>query len=170
MPVAIAVAILAVPLVAIVPGPAPAEGLPSGPAGAEASRPVDRIGVDDHRPAAGLTRDHLVIARGFLGTNPTGRRSLWCADFMNLVEARAGRKGTGSRLARSYLEYGAPVRRPVPGDIVVLRRGRDARSGHVGYLLAEEAGHVRLISGNYRGAVGVGRYPKSRVLGYRRPR
>ncbi|MCT8970571.1 TIGR02594 family protein [Microbaculum marinisediminis] len=112
----------------------------------------------------------ISIARRYLGGNPTGRRSLWCADFMNLVEREAGRPGTGSRLARSYLGYGRPVSSPRPGDIVVLWRGSQrGRSGHVGYFMGFDGRGVRLISGNHGRKVGIGTYPTARVLGFRRP-
>jgi uncharacterized protein (TIGR02594 family) len=116
--------------------------------------------------------DTLAIARAYLGTNPTGRRSLWCADYVNLVERKAGRAGTGSRMARSYLSYGSAVSlsRARPGDIVVLSRGR--RGGHVGYFKRLDGrGNPVLISGNACSPrrVCVSTYPRSRVLGVRRP-
>lgn len=114
--------------------------------------------------------DTLAIARRHLGTNPTGKRSLWCADFANLVERKAGRAGTGSRMARSFLGYGRPVRLADAraGDVVVLgRRG----GGHVGYLVSRSGGTVRLISGNACSPRRVceSSYPASRILGIRRP-
>lgn len=117
--------------------------------------------------------DHVDIAHGFLGTNPTGQRSLWCADFMNLVERKAGRTGTGSRLARSYLSYGrkVPVREARRGDIVVLSRGRDGRSGHVGYFIGWKGRDPVLISGNTgrNRKVGIGTFQRGRIMGIIRP-
>ena len=40
-------------------------------------------------------------ARRYIGGNPTGRGSLWCARFMNMVLQRSGHRGTGSDMARS---------------------------------------------------------------------
>ncbi len=108
----------------------------------------------------------ISVARRYMGGNPTGRRSQWCADFMNLVEKKVGRGGTGSRSSKSYLGYGKPVSNPQPGDIVVLYR---PGGGHVGYFMGWKDGKIELISGNHGRKVGVGTYPKSRVLGYRRP-
>ena len=45
-------------------------------------------------------------ARHYLGGNPTGRGSLWCARFMNLVLQRTGHRGTGSDMASSFARYG----------------------------------------------------------------
>jgi uncharacterized protein (TIGR02594 family) len=108
----------------------------------------------------------IQVASRYLGGNPTGKRSQWCADFMNLVEKKMGRDGTGSRSSKSYLGYGKPVSSPKPGDIVVLYR---PGGGHVGYFMGWKDGKIELISGNHGRKVGVGTYPKSRVLGYRRP-
>lgn len=135
---------------------------PSGPGRPPASSPP------------GGRADTLAIARRHLGTNPTGRRSLWCADFLNLVERQAGRPGTGSRLARAYLGYGRPVRlaEARPGDIVILSRGRrEGRGGHVGYLVARSGGTVRLVSGNAcrPRRVCESNFPAGRILGIRRP-
>lgn len=121
-------------------------------------------------PSLRMSSGAVSIAKRYLGGNPTRRSRLWCAAFMNMVEQKAGRRGTGSDAARSYLSYGQRVSRPRPGDIVVLwRGGPNGRSGHVGYFLADEGSHIRIISGNHNRKVGIGTYPKSRVLGYRRP-
>lgn len=113
-----------------------------------------------------VTGNSVRIAERYLGGNPTGRASLWCADFMNLVERQVGRAGTGSRLAFSYLRYGHGVSDPQPGDIVVIgRRG----GGHVGYLVGMTARGPRIISGNHGHHVAIGVYPPSSVVAYRRP-
>jgi hypothetical protein len=39
---------------------------------------------------AGSSSSLVMEARQFLGTNPTSRRSLWCAHFTNMVLERAG--------------------------------------------------------------------------------
>ena len=108
----------------------------------------------------------LAIARGYLGGNPTGRRRLWCAYFMNLVERKAGRSGTGSGMARSYASYGRRVSNPRPGDIAVLRR---KGGGHVGYVMSTSGNKVTLISGNHGRKVGISTYPRSRVVAFVRP-
>ena len=75
-------------------------------------------------------------ARRYLGGNPTGRGSLWCARFMNLVLERSGYHGTGSDLARSFASYGQRVSGPQVGAIAVMgRRG----GGHVGIVTGIDA-------------------------------
>ena len=85
-------------------------------------------------------------ARRYLGGNPTGRASLWCARFMNFVLERTGHHGTGSDMARSFASYGQRVSGPQVGAIAVMaRRG----GGHVGVVSGIDAqGNPIVISGN----------------------
>lgn len=106
------------------------------------------------------------VASRYLGTNPTGRGSLWCAAFMNMMERKMGRSGTGSAMAKSFVNYGRRVSNPRPGDIAVLSRNG---GGHVGYVMSVSGGKVKLISGNHGRKVGVGTYPRSRVIAFVRP-
>lgn len=112
-------------------------------------------------------RDLVAEARRWIGTNPTGRRSLWCARFMNFVLARAGLPGTGSDAAKSFLRYGARVAGPEVGAIAVLaRRG----GGHVGVVSGvDAAGNPILVSGNYRRQVAEAAHDRRRVLAYVKP-
>ena len=48
---------------------------------------------------SGGSSNVVAEARRYLGGNPTGRGSLWCARFMNLVLQHTGYKGTGSDMA-----------------------------------------------------------------------
>jgi hypothetical protein len=76
-------------------------------------------------------------ARRYIGGNPTGRGSLWCARFMNMVLQHSGYRGTGSDLARSFASYGQRVSGPQIGAIAVMgRRG----GGHVGVVSGIDAG------------------------------
>ncbi len=67
-----------------------------------------------------------------MGTNPTARKRLWCATFMNMVLAKAGYAGTNSDAAKSFAYYGRRISEPRVGAIAVLSRGR--RGGHVGVV------------------------------------
>ncbi len=85
-------------------------------------------------------------ARRYLGGNPTGRASLWCARFMNMVLQHVGYRGTGSDLARSFASYGHRVSGPQVGAIAVMaRRG----GGHVGVVSGiDSRGNPIVIAGN----------------------
>jgi uncharacterized protein (TIGR02594 family) len=104
-------------------------------------------------------------ARRYLGGgNPTGRASLWCARFMNMVLERTGHRGTGSDLAASFAHYGHPVAGPQVGAIAVMaRRG----GGHVGVVSGIDAqGNPIVISGNYGNRVREAKISRGRIYAY----
>jgi uncharacterized protein (TIGR02594 family) len=98
--------------------------------------------------ASSFTSSNVVAeARKYLGGNPTGRGSLWCARFMNMVLQHSGYRGTGSDMASSFAKYGQRVSGPQVGAIAVMTRGR--RGGHVGIITGIDAkGNPIMISGN----------------------
>ena len=113
--------------------------------------------------------NNLSVAKRYVGTNPTGRASLWCATFVNMIERKAGRRGTGSDMARSFITYGTRVSTPRPGDIVVsTRRGGGKGSGHVGIFSHYEKGRPVLVNGNQNGRVGLAP-PPGAVIAIVRP-
>src|SRR5581483_3039533 len=58
--------------------------------------------------------DLVSEARRYIGGNPTGRSSLWCGAFMDLILRRTGHR-PGSNLARDYASYGTRVSGPQVG-------------------------------------------------------
>ena len=112
----------------------------------------------------GLTNDALVSeARKYIGTNPTGRGSLWCGAFMDLVLKRTGHAG-GGNLAIGYEHYGTRVSGPQVGAIAVMgRRG----GGHVGVVTGIDAnGNPIIVSGNHNNTVAELVYPRGRIAAY----
>jgi uncharacterized protein (TIGR02594 family) len=94
---------------------------------------------------------------------------LWCADFMNMVLRRAGGKGSQSRAARSFLQFGKKLDGPRVGAIVVLYR-KGPNNGHVGVVRGTDgAGNPIVVSGYHGNAVRQSTYPKSKVLAYVMP-
>ncbi len=94
---------------------------------------------------------------------------LWCADFMNFVLRRAGGKGTQSRAARSFLQYGKKLDGPRVGAIAILYR-RGPNSGHVGVVRGTDGqGNPILVSGNHGPTVKESVYPKGKVMAYVMP-
>ena len=81
---------------------------------------------------------------------------------MNAWLARAGYRGTGSGLARSFARYGRSSA-PRIGAIAVAR-------GHVGLVVGfTPRGPLLLSANNRHGRVGVGAWPARRILAYRSP-
>ena len=98
----------------------------------------------------------------------------WCSSAANALMQGVGIEGTGSRAARSWLDWGVKLGHPAYGCICVLWRDTpDSWKGHVGIFLGFIAGptgaDVLLWGGNQGNEVSVKRYPASRVLGYRWP-
>ena len=107
-------------------------------------------------------------ARKYLGTNPTARKRLWCATFMNLVLAKLGYAGTNSDAAKSFADYGRRISEPKVGAIAVLTRGK--RGGHVGVVTGiDPQGNPIIISGNHNKRVGESVYARARVIAYVMP-
>jgi uncharacterized protein (TIGR02594 family) len=119
-------------------------------------------------PAAGFGSSNVVAeARRFIGGNPTGRGSLWCARFMNMVLQHSGLHGTGSDMASSFAHYGQRVSGPQIGAIAVMgRRG----GGHVGVVSGIDAsGNPIVVSGNHGHRVAESVYPRGRIYAYVMP-
>jgi len=94
---------------------------------------------------------------------------LWCADFMNFVLRRSGGKGTHSRAARSFLQYGKKLDSPRVGAIAIMYR-KGPNSGHVGIVRGTDGkGNPIIVSGNSGNTVRQSTYPKERVIGYVMP-
>jgi uncharacterized protein (TIGR02594 family) len=110
-------------------------------------------------------------ARRFIGD--TARQlglpsSLWCADFMNYALKRAGKSGTGSRMASSFAAYGKRISGPQVGAIAIMARGR--HGGHVGVVSGIDArGNPIVISGNHGRKVAESTYSRRRIYAYRMP-
>lgn len=106
-------------------------------------------------------------ARRYLGGNPIGRGSLWCARFMNMVLQHTGHQGTGSDLANSFARYGTRVSGPQVGAIAVMeRRG----GGHVGIITGVDAqGNPIMISGNNGNRVREAPVSRGRIYAYVMP-
>jgi uncharacterized protein (TIGR02594 family) len=112
----------------------------------------------------GATSNALVTeARRYIGTNPTGRGSLWCGAFMDLVLKRTGHSG-GGNLASAYARYGTRVTGPQVGAIAVM--GRNG-GGHVGVVSGVDPnGNPIIVSGNHNHTVAESVYPARRINAY----
>jgi uncharacterized protein (TIGR02594 family) len=117
--------------------------------------------------SSGFSSSSLVSeARRYIGTNPTGRGSLWCGAFMDMVLKRTGHPG-GGNLASAYARYGTRVSGPQVGAIAVMgRRG----GGHVGVVSGVDPnGNPIIVSGNHNRTVAEAVYPRGRIRAYVMP-
>jgi uncharacterized protein (TIGR02594 family) len=118
-------------------------------------------------PMSGGGSSLVMEARHYLGGNPTGRGSLWCARFMNMVLQHTGHHGTGSDMASSFAHYGHRISGPQVGAIAVMgRRG----GGHVGIITGVDArGNPIMISGNNGNRVREAPISRGRIYAYVMP-
>jgi uncharacterized protein (TIGR02594 family) len=103
------------------------------------------------------------------GQNLNPVEKAWCAAAVNASLAKSGIQGTGSNMARSFLNWGAPTEQPKRGDIAVFSRG-DPKGpyGHVGFYEGrDENGNIRVAGGNQGRGVSIASYPSDRLLGFR---
>ena len=119
--------------------------------------------------ASGFASSNVVAeARKYIGGNPTGRGSLWCARFANMVLQHSGYRGTGSDMASSFAKYGQRVSGPQVGAIAVMSRGR--RGGHVGVVSGiDPSGNPIIVSGNHGHRVAEAVYSRGRIYAYVMP-
>jgi uncharacterized protein (TIGR02594 family) len=95
----------------------------------------------------------------------------WCSVFIGACAKNVGLQYTKLATARSWLEVGASVTNPVPGDIVVFwREDPNSWKGHVSIYLGTnfETNEVYALGGNQNDEVCILTYKLDTVLGYRR--
>jgi uncharacterized protein (TIGR02594 family) len=95
----------------------------------------------------------------------------WCSNFVNWVAWKAGLQFSAKPNARSWLNVGAKVNSPEPGDIVVFwRENPESWKGHVGIFLgiSPDKKRVYCLGGNQGNRVSVSAYRLNTVLSYQR--
>jgi uncharacterized protein (TIGR02594 family) len=111
-----------------------------------------------------------------IGVDPV--RTEWCAAFVNAILDMNGIKGSQSvsehpLLARSFLNWGYPVDKAEPGDIIIFPRGQQSWQGHVGIHASTVYINGKpwywILGGNQDNSVSFELYPARRALGIRRP-
>jgi len=143
-------------------------------ANTEPLEPMARSRTDAAEAAAQVPGAAGVLLEALRWRGRTARQiglpaKLWCADFMNFVLRRAGGKGTQSRAARSFLQYGKRLDGPRVGAIAILYR-KGPNSGHVGVVRGTDGlGNPILVSGNHGQTVAQSVYSKSKVMAYVMP-
>lgn len=92
----------------------------------------------------------------------------WCAAFVGGCLEAVGIISSRFESARSYLDWGVRLARPVPGCVAVFSR---AGGGHVGFVVAGDgAGRLLVLGGNQKNMVSIAPFDQDRVIGYRWPK
>lgn len=157
-------------------------------AGEAINVPSDSNGSSPGTPAAGPEPAWFAIAKGELGTteypsaqhnprileyhattslNATSDETPWCSSFVNWCVRKAGKSGTNSAAARSWMKWGKNLSEPREGCIVVFSRPPSPWSGHVGFFERRAGSHIVVLGGNQSNSVNLASYSDRRLLGYR---
>jgi len=97
----------------------------------------------------------------------------YCGGFIGYLSVSCGFGAPGTpEGARNWLKWGVPLKRPVPGCVVVFWRGKKSGwAGHVALVTGEtSAGNLMCIGANQSDTVSEIPFSKLRVLGYRWPK
>jgi len=101
----------------------------------------------------------------------------WCAIYIGAKLKAAGFTPTGQATARSYLKWGQEVDHGDDsdwkvGDICIIWRGRsnDGVTGHIFFLVDWDDEYVVGLGGNQGDHVSLQKFPRSKIIGVRRPR
>ena len=103
----------------------------------------------------------------------------WCSSFVNWVMNQAGIEGTNDALAKSWLDWGVSVQKPMKGDLVVIKRidkDTDKHTGsstgyHVGFYVTSNNLVITLLGGNQGNSVKKSNFMlrSYEIVGCRRP-
>ncbi|PZQ18963.1 MAG: TIGR02594 family protein [Ancylobacter novellus] len=98
----------------------------------------------------------------------------WCGDFVETCIRLALPNEpvpTNPYLARNWLQFGVSCPEPVVGAVAVFWRGsKTGTSGHVGFVVGQDATYLSILGGNQSNTISVSRIAKSRLLGLRWPK
>lgn len=124
-----------------------------------------QLGMNERDQNAAL-QDYLSTG----GVNLDPATTAWCAAYVNATLAQTGQQGTGSNMARSFLDWGQGVDQPQKGDLAVFSRGDpNGPFGHVGFFDGyNEDGTIRVLGGNQGDGVSIANYSADQLLGFRR--
>lgn len=124
-----------------------------------------QLGMNERDQNAALAE---YMANGGVNLDPAV--TAWCAAYVNATLQQAGMQGTGSNMARSFLDWGTEVSEPQRGDLAVFTRGDpNGPFGHVGFFDGyNEDGTIRVLGGNQGDSVSIASYSPDDLLGFRR--
>lgn len=97
----------------------------------------------------------------------------WCAAFACFCLQQSGYKNPRYAMARNFVKYGdeVPPAEVQFGDILVFKRGSDARLAHVCFYVRDIGADFEVLGGNSLNSVRYGHESKADLLdhGVRRP-
>lgn len=126
-----------------------------------------------HEEPGAVANDRIIEYAKHTTLKATSDEIAWCSSLANFVVDSAGFSGTHSAAARSWLDWGKVIDKPILGCIVIFDR-KDASNLNAAHVAVCDHpdisnGIIRVIGGNQSDSVSVARFPVSKVLGYRSP-
>ena len=142
-------------------------------------------------PLTSNSRSYMEVASSYTGYSevqnadaiyslfqePIGLRSCdaWCSGYANRVFSDVGVNGTGSGMARSWLNWGSSAMDPCKvldpqyGMVAVFSRGANPLSGHVGFVVGQNGNNLLILGGNQGnpGSVNISTFSIDRLLDLR---
>lgn len=103
---------------------------------------------------------------------PAGDETAWCSAKACEWMERSGLPSTKAPNARSWLKWGAGLKAPKIGCVVVFWRGSPTGwEGHVALYVGpgSKPGTIKVLGGNQSNGVSIQDYSAAQVLGYRWP-
>ena len=95
----------------------------------------------------------------------------WCSIFLFWAAKEAGITTLPDKqnvpMARSWLSIGKKKETPEMGDVVILKRGQNPMTGHVGLFCRFTEKEVCLLGGNQGGRVSFSFFSQNDILGFR---
>jgi uncharacterized protein (TIGR02594 family) len=104
--------------------------------------------------------------------SPDDSKTAWCSAKACEWTERAGLPSTRAPNARSWLKWGAELKKPKLGAITVFwRESPSSWQGHVGLYIGpgEKPGTIKVLGGNQANGVSIAEYSEAQLLGYRWP-
>ncbi|WP_130471156.1 TIGR02594 family protein [Candidatus Magnetaquicoccus inordinatus] len=122
---------------------------------------------ENHTP--GEDNPRIVEYHQTVSLHATDDETPWCSSFVNWVLQQAGKSGTNSAAAKSWLNWGKASSQSVAGAVTILKRkqnGRDQATGsssgyHVAFFVSRNDTHIRLLGGNQGDQVKYSNFPLS---------
>lgn len=91
----------------------------------------------------------------------------WCAAYVGAMLENVGIRSSRFESAKSYLDWGTTLPKPMYGCVVVFTRDG---GGHVGFVVGQKPnGDLLVLGGNQGDAVNIRAFSRDRVSGYRWP-
>jgi uncharacterized protein (TIGR02594 family) len=111
-------------------------------------------------------KDNPRIVEYFTATTSKAKHDevAWCSAFVNWVMQKAGYDGTKSAMAKSWINWGVNVKKPLYGAIAVFDYGETG--GHVGFIVGKQGERLLILGGNQSDQVKTSLFKKGKIAAY----